>query len=129
MRHCGSVVLPRGPAITGGVYIVARIWRWRLHDNEFARRLTVLRQSFFEWPGLDRSARPAAGIGLRRKPELVDLASNLAQVGLLAFIVALASSAFLIFDVALNVWWGAGFAMCSPSIVPTPSSCGAIAFC
>ena len=45
-----------------------------------------------------------------RKPELVDLASNLAQVGLLAFIVALASAAFLIFDVALNVWWGAGFA-------------------
>jgi hypothetical protein len=45
-----------------------------------------------------------------RKPELVDLASNLAQVGLFAFLVALASSAFLIFDVALNVWWGAGFA-------------------
>lgn len=45
-----------------------------------------------------------------RKPELVDLASNLAQVGLVAFLVALASAAFLIFDVALNVWWGAGFA-------------------
>ena len=45
-----------------------------------------------------------------RKPELVDLASNLAQVGLFAFLVALASTAFLIFDVALNVWWGAGFA-------------------
>ena len=46
-----------------------------------------------------------------RKPELVGLASNLAQVGLGAFLVALASSAYLIFDVALNPWWGAGFAV------------------
>ena len=45
-----------------------------------------------------------------RKPELVNLASNLAQVGLFAFGVALTSAAFLIFDVALGLAWGVCFA-------------------
>jgi hypothetical protein len=44
-----------------------------------------------------------------RKPELVTLASRLAQVGTFSFGVALASAVFLIFDVAIGFWWGVGF--------------------
>jgi hypothetical protein len=46
-----------------------------------------------------------------RKPELVNLASNLAQMGLFSFGLALASAAFLIFDVALGLGWGVCFAV------------------